>query len=249
MDTETITIMASVMTMIDIHCHLLFNVDDGAKTLDNSIRVLRNLDSIGYTDIILTPHYIKDSNYISNKKNNLKVLKDLKEEAKKEKININLYLGNEIFIDDDIINLLKKNEITSLNGTDYLLIELPMSGEYAGYEEIFKDLIDHGKKVILAHPERYLSFQKDFNKILELERMGVLFQSNIESITGIYGKKASVLVKKLLKLKKITYLATDIHHNKRDYKSYDIAFKKILKYISFGELEKLVNTNAQNLIK
>ncbi len=236
------------MTMIDIHCHLLFNIDDGSKSIEESISIIKSLKEIGYSDIIITPHYIYESRYNSNRKNNLKLLDKLKNVLEKEKVNINLYLGNEIYVDDDILNLLAKGEISSLNDTDYLLIELPMSGEYENYIEIFKDLINNNKKVILAHPERYFSFQKDFNKIIELENIGVIFQSNIESITGKYGKGAKKLIKKLLKQKKVSILATDIHHIKNDYNDYFKAFKKILKYISDDELNKLININPQKIL-
>lgn len=243
------TIIMVVMTMIDIHCHLLYGIDDGSKSIKESIEAIKELKEVGYTDIILTPHYIKDSNYNSSYKNNIKLLNTLKKELESLSIDINLYLGNEIYIDNDILKLLQENEISSLNDTKYTLIELPMSGEYENYEEIFKELIDNGIKVILAHPERYYSFQKDYNKVLELEEIGVLFQSNIESIIGKYGKGAKKMIKRLLKDRKITFLATDMHHVKHDYNDYYKAYKKIQKIISLEEFNKLVNVNPKKIIK
>ena len=234
--------------MVDMHCHLLFGVDDGSKSLKSSIKALESLANLGYKDIILTPHYISDTKYISNKKSNIKVLNELIEELNNQNIEINLYLGNEIFITYDILNLLKKDEITSLNNSKYLLIELPMSGEFSGYIEVFLELINHDYKIILAHPERYIAFQKEYSKILELEEIGVYFQSNIESITGGYGRHAKKMMKKLLRDKKISFLATDIHYNKSSYDDYVKAYKKIQKYISVEEFDKLINTNPKNVI-
>ena len=194
--------------MIDIHNHLLFGVDDGSKTILNSVETLHNLEGIGYTDIILTPHYIENTCYASSKKNNLEILKELRNTLLKEKININLYLGNEIFINDNILSLLEKGEITCLNDSKYILIELPMSGEYDSYFDVFEELIDKGYYPILAHPERYLSFQEDFNKAIELQKLGVYLQGNIESIIGRYGNDAKKTMKKLLKNKMLTFLAT-----------------------------------------
>ncbi len=233
--------------MIDIHNHLLYGIDDGSKSLSSSIELLKDLETLGYSSIILTPHYIKNTKYNSSKTNNLKILSELKKEVKKNNININLYLGNEIFYDEDIIELLNSDEISSLNNTKYLLIELPMSGEVIGYEDIFNDLIIKGYKVILAHPERYLSFQKDFNKIYELEKIGVLFQSNIESIIGSYGRHAKKMIKRLLKENKISYLATDIHH-KKDYSKYTLSYKKIIKIIGNEKFNELTNINPSHLI-
>ena len=203
--------------MIDIHSHLLYGVDDGAKTIEDSISILSDLKDLGYTDVILTPHYIKDSHYDSTRSENLKRLKVLREELQNNNININVYLGNEIYIDDDIEDFLNNNVISSLNDSNFLLIELPMSGEYPNYKEIFNYLIKKNYNVILAHPERYMAFQKDFSKIEELSEIGVYFQCNIESIVGRYGKTAKKTIKKILKAHKINFLATDIHHNKDDY--------------------------------
>ena len=213
--------------MIDIHSHLLFGVDDGSRTLEESVHVIKKLSEVGYTDIILTPHYINDSTYVSTREENLDVLKRLKVGLIRNNVNVNLYLGNEIYIDSEIANLLKNNIISSLNDTKYLLIELPMSGENEIYYDIFLDLINMGYKVILAHPERYISFQKDFNKIYELKELGVLLQSNVGSVLGDYGRGAKKTIKRLLKENLITFMGTDIHHNKEEYTFVLKAKKKI----------------------
>ena len=235
--------------MIDIHSHLLYGVDDGAKTIEESVDILKNLSLIGYDKIILTPHYIKDTNYNNKKSDNLKRLEQLKKELEKNNININLYLGNEIYIDRNIVELLNKKEISSLDDSKYLLIELPMNGEYPNYKDIFANLITSNYHVILAHPERYLSFQKDDHKIEELIDIGVSFQCNLESILGKYGHLAKKIFKKLLKEHKITYLATDIHHKKHDYNEYLKAKKLILKYITEEEYKKLILDNPNKVIK
>lgn len=233
--------------MVDIHSHLLYGIDDGVKTIEESIKILKELEEYGYTDIILTPHYIKNSKYNSPVSENKKRLETLKEKLKEENIKINLYLGNEIYIDSEIYDLLHNNEIYSLNNKGYLLIELPMSGEFNNYREIFHDLIRNGYKVIFAHPERYTSIQNDFNIIYELEKTGVIFQSNIESIIGAYGDRAKKTIKRLLKEKKVTFLATDIHRSK-DYNEWDKAKKKMLKYITSEELNNLLGGNAKILL-
>lgn len=233
--------------MIDIHSHLLYGVDDGAKTIEDSISILSDLKDLGYTDVILTPHYIKDSHYDSTRSENLKRLKALREELQNNNININVYLGNEIYIDDDIEDFLNNNVISSLNDSNFLLIELPMSGEYPNYKEIFNYLIKKNYNVILAHPERYVAFQKDFSKIEELSEIGVYFQCNIESIVGRYGKTAKKTIKKILKAHKINFLATDIHH-KRNKEDFLKAKKLILKYITKEEFNILTYENPSKII-
>lgn len=234
--------------MIDIHSHLLFGVDDGSRTLEESVHVIKKLSEVGYTDIILTPHYINDSTYVSTREENLDVLKRLKVGLIRNNVNVNLYLGNEIYIDSEIANLLKNNIISSLNDTKYLLIELPMSGENEIYYDIFLDLINMGYKVILAHPERYISFQKDFNKIYELKELGVLLQSNIGSVLGDYGRGAKKTIKRLLKENLITFMGTDIHHNKEEYTFVLKAKKKMGKYLTQKQINNIFENNAKVLL-
>lgn len=234
--------------MIDIHNHLLYGIDDGSKSVEESVSILKEMEKCGYTDIILTPHYINGTRYSSSRNNNLERLAILQNELNKKNISINLYLGNEIYIDEDIDNLVKDGLISPLNNTNTLLIELPMSGEYPGYIEIFRDLIDKGYKIILAHPERYLTIQDDYDLIYEILDLGIKLQSNIDSLIGKYGEGAKETLKKLLKEKKVSYLATDIHHQKHDYDVWKTAKKIALKYISENEFIELTKINPSQII-
>ena len=234
--------------MTDIHNHLLFGIDDGSKTIEESISILRDMEKCGYKNIILTPHFIPDSKYNNPRSDNLQRMAMLQKELDNNNINIKLYLGNEIFIDTEIIENINRGLISPLNNTHYLLIELPMTGIYEDYKDIFRDLIDNGYKVILAHPERYVSFQNDFNKVYELEKMGVYFQSNLDSIIGGYGENAEKTIKRLLKEKKIAFLATDIHHKKHDYTKWERAKKMALKYLNEKEFDIITNYNPSQLL-
>ncbi len=234
--------------MIDIHNHLLYGIDDGSKTIEESIDILKDMEKCGYTDIILTPHYIDGSRYSNDRKNNLERMNILKQGLKDNNININLHLGNEIYIDEEISTLLKENKLSTLNDSKYLLIELPMSGDFVGYQEIFKDLIKEGYKVILAHPERYLSFQDDYDLIYELLDMGVLFQCNIDSLNGKYGPYAKEMLENLLTDGHVSFLATDIHHKKHDPDGFEKAKKVALKYITESDYKVLTEINPSRLI-
>ena len=235
--------------MIDIHSHLIYGVDDGTKTKEESIEILKNLRENNITDIILTPHYIAETRYVSSKIDNINILKDIKKELELNNIDINVYLGNEIYIDRDILKLIKENKICTLNNTEYVLIELPMSGVYPDYYDIINNLINEGCKVILAHPERYTTFQKDFNKILELNELGVLFQCNYGSILGEYGHEAKKCMKYLLKNKLVSFMGTDIHKNKDNYSYINKSIKKMSKYLSKEEIEAITSINAKKIIE
>lgn len=242
-------VMEKTRRMIDIHNHLLFDTDDGVKTIEDSIDVLKDLYSYGITDVIFTPHYITGTKYNKTIKENLIKLKELRNRLELENININLYLGNEIHIDEDIFYNLKNGIISTMNGTRYILVELPMNGEYDGYIELFKDLISKGCKIILAHPERYTSIQEDFNLLYELNSIGVLFQCNIDSIIGKYGIDASNTIIRMLKERLIHFLATDIHRKKDNYNKWNMAKLIALKYITEEEYNILINDNPSRLIE
>lgn len=232
--------------MIDIHSHLIYGVDDGAKTLEDSISIIKDLKNWGYTDLIITPHYITETVYTSPRQDNRIKLAKLQNRLRAENIDINLYLGNEIYIDRGIENLLKNYQISPLADTKFLLIELPMSGEFDDYESILISLILKGYRVILAHPERYHSFQKDYKKLEYLYENGVIFQSNLGSLTGKYGKKAEKLVKKLLKDDYVFTLATDIHHKTETSKFLD-ALRKLEKQVGAIKADELMNKNPRQI--
>ena len=130
--------------MTDVHSHILFNIDDGSYSIEESIILLKELKSIGFTNVILTPHYIKGSEYSANNQIKLERFTELKEEIKKQNIEINIYLGNEIFVCNNILELLEREEIVSLNNTKYLLIELPFHNQILNLEDINAEPFDAG---------------------------------------------------------------------------------------------------------
>lgn len=145
--------------MVDIHSHLIPNVDDGSKSVEETFMLIKEADRAGITDIILTPHYIVNS-YEQNA-NTLILLKDkLQQILDKDKINVKLHIGMEVYITDNLIDLLKQNKLLTLANSKYLLMELPLN-THVQYEDIiiFK-LIENNIIPIIAHPERYKFIQE-----------------------------------------------------------------------------------------
>ena len=233
--------------MIDLHSHILPGIDDGAKTFDDSLAILRGLVEQGITEVVLTPHYVVDTSYVSTRTANQKIHAQLKRRISEANIPIKTYLANEIYIDRDIAKLVKNGKISPINDGKYLLVELPMSGEYQDYEDILLSLKYAGWNVILAHPERYHAMQRDYNRILSLVNQGILLQSNLGSIIGQYDKPAKKTVKKLLKDKLIFCFGTDIHRV-RDFSEIGKAQKKLKKYYSDAELREILIENPSKVI-
>ena len=230
--------------MVDIHSHILNNIDDGSKSITESINMLKGLYENGVTDVILTPHYVMDSFYQNSIETKEKLFNNLKEEIKKNNIPINIYLGNEIYIDKDIKDKINK-EALPLNNSNYILLEFPMNGIYNNSYGIISGLIERGYKVILAHPERYLTVKEDIKVLDEYKEMGVLFQSNIGSYFGDYGKTAKKTFKKLLKMKYISFVGTDSHSQNYNFKNIEKFKKKLSKVVDKNYLNDILEGNAK----
>lgn len=215
--------------MTDVHSHILFGIDDGSRTVSESVELLKKLKSVGFNNVILTPHFILDSTYNSNYESNIKIYNELKERLINENIDINIYLGNEIFIDKNVPTLLEKNIITSLNETKYVLVEFPMHNKLLNLEDMLYEIRSRGYEVVIAHPERYDAFKEDYSIVDTLREDGFLFQSNYSSILGYYGKDSIKLLKYMLKRHYIDFLGTDIHRIEKTYVVDN--FKKIEKHI------------------
>ena len=235
--------------MIDIHTHIIPGIDDGCRSVDESIKTLEKLKELGFSKVILTPHYIDNSSYCVNnsiKKGKLDILKN---KLKEKEIALELYLGNEIYINSDIDKLISEDNVHSLNNTKYLLIEFPLSNEINNIEDYLHELKVKGYIPVIAHPERYTYFQDDYKKVDRLCDEGVLFQSNYASIMNKYGKKAGKLLKYMLKNNMISFLATDVHHpNSSLLDDFDKCLKKIEKITGKDKLKELTEINPLKLL-
>ena len=236
--------------MTDVHSHILFGVDDGSKSIKESITLLKRLKEVGFNNVILTPHYIEGSDYCSLNEEKLEKINILREAIKENNLKINVYLGNEIFINDDIIDLIKDGSIYPINNGRHLLIELPFHNKILNLEDIMYEISLAGYVPVIAHPERYDYFQEEPELVDSLRENGVMFQSNYASILGYYGKKAKKLLNYMLKNKYIDYLGTDIHHAKKTYviDNFKKIEKKIIK-VAGEDYYKNIISNGNKLVK
>ncbi len=234
--------------MIDIHCHLMPSVDDGSKDLDESLSMFENAITSGVTDIILTPHYIKGTKYSIKNEGKAKITEILREALRRAGMDVNIYYGNEVYIDDRLPELIASGEVATLAGSKYLLLELPVAAEDNNAGNIIFRLRSNGIIPIIAHPERYTYFQQHPEKVDKYLELGCLLQGNYMSLLGKYGKKAKKTLKTLLKEDKITFLSSDIHHKHNDYHIPE-AEKAVLKIVKDEDkVQKLFIENAERII-
>ncbi len=235
--------------MIDMHNHILYGIDDGCKTIEESIETIKNMKKIGFNSIVLTPHYIEDSSFKANNNLKLQRLEILKEELLKNNIDVNLFLGNEIFINESINELIINKEIRSINNTRYILIELPFNNQILNLDDYLYELKLKGYKIIIAHPERYTYFKDNYEEARKLYDSGVLFQVNYGSIIGQYGSSSLKLVKKLLKDDMVDFISTDIHKPSSSlFDKFDDIKHKIIKIIGENKFKDISYNNILKVI-
>lgn len=235
--------------MIDIHSHILYGIDDGAPDIEESICIIKNLKAKGFNQIIATPHYIDNTDYIANNKDKKERLNKLIKELKKEKIDVELYLGNEVYLTEDILKKITSKKISTMNDSIYLLIELPLVEKMDHALDMLMTIKSKGYQIILAHPERYNLFHQNSELLKEYLDTGILLQGNIASLDGRYGRKAKKLCKKLLKEKKYFALASDVHRsNSTFFDKFEKMKKKIIKLTDENYFNEVLYVNPKRIL-
>ncbi|WP_320314497.1 tyrosine-protein phosphatase [Candidatus Cetobacterium colombiensis] len=191
--------------MVDIHSHILFGVDDGPETLDESIEMIRKGMELGFREFYLTSHYGKGRFRNENYNENFEILK---EKCQNLNLDIELHRGNEIYLDENILKTLEEKNYNVMK-EKYLLVEFsPMTLPVVG-KHMVKKVLEKNYIPIVAHVERYNHFRG--SDLMELKRLGALLQLNI-------GGEKPKHIKRLLKEGKIDFLASDAHRlEKRGY--------------------------------
>jgi len=197
--------------MVDIHHHLLWGLDDGAKDIETSIAMAKASAADGVTHIVCTPH--ANGTYDFQPEVNAAKVAELRERLKAEGVTINLGLGCDFHLSyDNILDAKAHPARYSVNGLGYLMVELPDYGIPRGLTETFYELQLAGMTPILTHPERNPTLQNDLSRLAEWMRGGVLVQVTGDSVTGRMGKTAQRIAHELLAKRWVHFLATDAHN-------------------------------------
>lgn len=193
---------------IDIHAHLLPNIDDGPKTMEESLTLIKGLQALGYQKLTATPHVY--SQFYPNSMEAIQLaFTQLHEAVIRAKIDIQLACAAEYYLEDDFENLLNNNQLLKIDSTRVLVETSLMAQDPKLLHYIFNIQLK-GFQPVLAHPERYVYMkEKDFEQLIEA---GCEFQLNLLSLTGHYGREVAKKANYLLKKKYIHFVGSDIHH-------------------------------------
>ena len=237
--------------MIDIHSHILYDIegDDGSRSLEMSLGMLRQAVDSGVTDIIATPHMHRRG-VVPSWSSIQERVGTLQQEADKAGIHIHIYAGAEVSFDADTLNYLPKDGTDyCLAGTHYILIELLPTSAPENTERLIYELQLRGYLPILAHPERYKHIMEKPEYLLHWIEKGLLTQSNIGSFSGQFREKTENYVKWLYEHKAIHLLGSDAHRT--DWRNADTREfqKKLQEYTGSEDFLNECSQHGEMIIK
>lgn len=193
----------------DLHSHLIPGIDDGSKSMDDSIQMIEAFIAQGYTKLITTPH-IMSHRYPNSKAIIEEGLVALKEELNARNIAIEIEVASEYYLDETVMDLVQERDIMTF-GDNYMLFEMSYVQPLHYLDEMVYEMKIAGYNPVLAHPERYIYMHEDFSKYERLKESGLLFQVNIPSLGGFYTKAIQTAAKQIADAGMIDFIGSDAH--------------------------------------
>lgn len=198
--------------MIDMHNHVLYGVDDGAQTIEDSVEMLAAASAAGFSTVVLTPHYMVDKGYTSPVRENRTRVSALKKAARDAGIAVELILGSELLYEFRLVERIGSGVFTTLGESPYYLVETDRHGGTAlGIQNFMAKLEAGGHRTIFAHPERYDFVQEDPDILLDFIARGTLIQGNYLSLTGYYGSTIRDTLVAMLEHGMVSLMGSDAH--------------------------------------
>jgi len=198
---------------VDLHSHLIPGIDDGSQSMEESLTLLQGIEALGYEKVITTPHIMLDA-YRNTPDIIHSGLTLLKKAALEADIKVEIEAAAEYYLDDGFLDLLEKGNMLTIKDK-YLLFETSYVSKPIQLEEMIFEIAAAGYQPLMAHPERYRYIKNPLKEYSRLKDLGVMFQVNLNSFGGHYGKSAKVLVEVLSEAGMIDFLGSDVHHKKQ----------------------------------
>ncbi len=194
----------------DLHSHLIPNIDDGSKSIDDTLNMLKGFVDLGYQKVITTPHIMSDF-YKNTPQIINEGLEQVKKAIKENNIPIEIEAAAEYYLDFHLEELIESGELLTF-GDNYLLFELSFMHEPTRIKEVIFNLQNRGIKPVLAHVERYPFYFNEWDKIEDFMNRGCLMQLNINSLSGVYGPQVKKMSEGLIQRGWINAIGSDCHH-------------------------------------
>lgn len=233
---------------IDIHCHILPGIDDGARNLEQAKEMFETAYEEGIRTIIVTPH-----NYVSHKSASPDIIRgsiqELEAHLKEWEIPILLHAGNEVFYRSGVADLLDEKRVLTLADSRYVLVEFDTYVEYSYLRDGLNELARYGFFPVIAHAERYDCLFAKKERIRELKNSGIYFQVNASSFWEKWGSEYKKRAKTLLKEGVIDLIGTDAHSNRSRAPKIVQCAEYLVKKMGKERAEKILFQNPQNVLQ
>jgi protein-tyrosine phosphatase len=197
--------------MIDLHCHILPSIDDGAKDLSDSIRMAQKAVEQGIHTIVATPHHL-NNHYENPKQQIIARVEELNHALIQEKIDLKILPGQETRIYGEIVEGFVGGEILPVNHSQYVLVEFSSSHVPRYTEKLFYDLQINGLIPVIVHPERNQEIIERPELLYQLVKKGALTQITAASVCGDFGKKIKNFSLQLIEANLTHFIASDAHN-------------------------------------
>lgn len=195
---------------VDIHSHILFGIDDGAKTLEDSNFLMTSLLDFGFSKSVTTPHTIINV-WDNTRESILKKHEEVLQLSPDLSTKLQLNVASEYMMNEAFVPLFTNEPLLTLKDK-YVLVEMSYINPPIQLYDILFQLQLAGYTPVLAHPERYSFYHNNFSEYKKLKKAGCLFQMNLLSAMGYYGPDATAAAEKLLKKGMIDFTGSDVHH-------------------------------------
>ena len=200
------------LAVIDIHSHIMPEIDDGARSLEEAVEMARIATSDGIEFMVSTPHMF---NGLSHNPEPSEILERVAALNEAIGTGVKILPGNEVHVSHDIVEQAKKNRVTKVNQRNYMLVEFPQLAVPFGADDLFYRLLLLGVHPILVHPERNSQIQGRPSIVVPYVERGVFVQVTAMSVTGEFGPAAKACADALLRHDCVHFLATDTHRSDR----------------------------------
>ena len=234
--------------MIDLHSHILPNIDDGAADMPTAIAMAEMAASDGTTHIACTPHIVPGV-YNNAPGQILQAIAALKLALTKADINLQLVFGADVHLQPDIVNKLADEKLPRLNGSRYFLFEPPHHVLPPRIIPLCKEIIENGYIPVLTHPERLTWIENHYETICELDELGVAIQLTAMSITGKFGKRALYWSFRMLEEGRVDIIASDAHNSRSRPPGLSKARDVVVQKLGEDEAQKMVQGNPDRILK
>jgi len=236
--------------LIDVHSHILFGIDDGPESLEESLILAKMYAKSGFRTVVATPHCIPGTGWMPEPEQVRERMERLSAGLRNSGILLCLRPAMEIAMDPLVPQLLAKDRVLTISDGPYVLLECPFQRLPLGWEDILRDITQMGYRVLLGHPERCAQLAAEPDLVKDIASSSACIQVNWESMLGLNGRHARKVALAFAAERKIHCVATDSHDSRiRSPQMVTQGFEAMVALVGERNLSRLMIENPHRVLK